>query len=194
MWIDDVVTHTTIRSVWGNQVRDRLVQTFADMGEANTRLAALPTGSVCHLDSTGLLYHKFANSWRPMLPATVDGAVAGGGLYLTGQQSGNILTYTIPAGYGRGLWSLMVMMNAIGQPVAADVSVYNGGGATLIGKGQYRVFNAADQTFSLLTGVPVALAGDTGVVVVKNLNAAASGDLTVSANGYYTRLAVLLTP
>lgn len=34
-WIDDVVTHTTIRSVWGNTIRDHTVGIFANVAERN---------------------------------------------------------------------------------------------------------------------------------------------------------------
>jgi len=47
-WIDDVVTHTTIRSVWGNSVRDRVVHQFATTAERDGPTVHPVDGMCCH--------------------------------------------------------------------------------------------------------------------------------------------------
>lgn len=195
MWIDDVVSLATIQSVWGNNVRNRLVQTFANMAEANTRLAALPTGAVCHLDDTGLMYHKYGGIWRAVFPTMVAGAIGTGqGFFITGGDTQNIFTINLPAGYRMGRFELMMHSNGnVPGAVNTDVKFTLAGGATLIGGAQWsesqvQTSHAAGAT----SGVNIA--GEAGLVTVHNNNAPGTGDLLINGNGYYTNYWALLIP
>lgn len=63
MWLDDVASLQTIQSVWGNSVRNRIVQTFDTKTERDSHNAALPNGSVAVTLDTGIVYVKQAGAW-----------------------------------------------------------------------------------------------------------------------------------
>lgn len=79
MWISDVVALQTIQSLWGNRIRDRVVQTFDSTGEAETNKAALPEGAMCSIPSIRQVFVKLANIWTPIAPLTYTGAILYGG-------------------------------------------------------------------------------------------------------------------
>lgn len=75
-WIADVITRTTIQSTWGNAVRDRIVQTFANAAEANAHLS-LPDGALMTLPTVDRhVYRKQSGAWFPATPGPCAGAIA----------------------------------------------------------------------------------------------------------------------
>lgn len=62
-WIDDVVTHTTIRSVWGNTIRDRVVHQFASKAERDAATVVPVEGMMCQLADSGFVYVRRQNAW-----------------------------------------------------------------------------------------------------------------------------------
>jgi hypothetical protein len=63
-WIDDVVTRTTIRSVWGNSIRDSVVLHFATKAERNTTAHPVD-GMCCYCADTQSVYLYRAGAWWP---------------------------------------------------------------------------------------------------------------------------------
>jgi hypothetical protein len=56
VWIADVVPFATIQSLWGNQIRDRVVHDFASKAERDAH--PLPNGSVCITLDSNIVYVK----------------------------------------------------------------------------------------------------------------------------------------
>jgi len=149
-WIDDVVSHTTIRSVWGNQVRDRVVHVFASKAERDAQ-AHPQDGMLCHTSDTHITYVRvsgqwwvLAMPWRAYTPKSWFADVNG-----NGRTSMSIVS-TQAAQWTQSLGQAHV----IGQYVAAlppsttpfDVIVYVGVPATAVagGPGGYaRLVSAA---------------------------------------------------
>lgn len=83
-WIDDVVTHTTIRSVWGNGVRDRTVHQFASIAERDAAPASSrQDGSLCATAADKRLWRYRVDlarwiivdePWQPYSPQCFVGA------------------------------------------------------------------------------------------------------------------------
>lgn len=129
-WLPDVAPYGTIQSLWGNSIRDRVVQTFADRAEADSHLASLPNGAVVHLDSDGTLLTKTAGVWRPVFPGIVRGTnapqtsiAAGAGL--------DAITAVIPAGYRYAvvLCTLVVDIGGgVNSPWAYDARILTSAG------------------------------------------------------------------
>jgi len=68
-WLDDVLPQTTIRSVWGNTVRNQLVQSFANVPERDSHAASLPDGALAYCIAEDRLFMRRAASpggWRTM--------------------------------------------------------------------------------------------------------------------------------
>lgn len=194
VWIDDVVAHTTIRSVWGNQVRDRVVQTFGTLAEAQTHLAALPQGSVIHTDDSGLLYHKFAGAWKPVFPAVVEGTpVNTNGYYLTAGVTATIFNAAIPAGYRYVMLSAFAQIDSPGGlDYNAEARLNIGNGAFLVSVATWRgPKTSAPQTHSI-AGFHTVGGAEGATMTVRNAQAA--GDVSVSGNQFYTNLSILCLP
>lgn len=100
MWIADVVPEEGISSSqYGNPIRDRVVQTFTDLTEANAHVASLPVGATCHIEGSGYCYRKDGSGqWRPLFTYASEANVAAlqgigfDGLY-------TCVSTTIPAGF-----------------------------------------------------------------------------------------------
>ena len=83
-WIDDVVTHTTIRSVWGNTIRDHVVQVFTNRSERDTNAAKMIEGDLCYVVTEKALYVRrpsaaqgfgtLFSDWANYTPIVVVGA------------------------------------------------------------------------------------------------------------------------
>lgn len=68
-WIGDVIPRTTIRSVWGNAVRNQLVQRFASAAERDGASPRQP-GMLGFVDADhGFSYTETDNTWRPLTNA-----------------------------------------------------------------------------------------------------------------------------
>ena len=102
-WLTDVAPYTVIQSAWGNSVRDRIVQTFTDMNEANAHLAALPDGALVNIGTT--LYIKRGGAWKLLLPTVIAGTVFGA--TSPGQTNALVAQITVPAGYSLALVQYM---------------------------------------------------------------------------------------
>lgn len=132
MWIDDVVTLTTIASTWGNNIRNRIVQTFDTISEANTRLAALPDGARCYVAATALEYVKRSGAWRLAVPIVVKGNVAGN------PAIGNAAAFqsaalTVPAGYAVAALDYTCLV--VSQPTPdeqIELKVFSANGGTQV--------------------------------------------------------------
>jgi hypothetical protein len=62
-WIDDVITRTTIRSVWGNAIRDRVVHQFASKAERDASNVHPVEGMCCQLADSGFMYVRRQGAW-----------------------------------------------------------------------------------------------------------------------------------
>jgi hypothetical protein len=96
MWINDVVTRTTILSTWGNGVRNQLVQIFASLAEADSHKAALPVGALATIGGVPYILAP-GPTWKTFVPRLVQGTITYTGVI--GNMNRNIGSITIPAGY-----------------------------------------------------------------------------------------------
>lgn len=55
-WLADVVPYATIQSLWGNQIRDRVVMTFANVAERDANAAKMPEGQLAYCVAEQSLY------------------------------------------------------------------------------------------------------------------------------------------
>jgi hypothetical protein len=62
-WIDDVVTHTTITSVWGNKIRNRVVHQFTTKAERDGAGVVPVEGMVCHVADVNIVYVRTDGAW-----------------------------------------------------------------------------------------------------------------------------------
>src|SRR5436189_6225534 len=104
--LDDVITQTTIRSVWGNTLRDQAVTQYATVAERDAKTSVTPDGSLCTVTATGIVYVKWSGTWRnilptpPLLPLLLVGNVnAGGGVMGGGMPQATYGTCATPVGY-----------------------------------------------------------------------------------------------
>lgn len=66
-WIDDVLPQTTIRSVWGNGVRDRTVHQFASKAERDAVASSkLVDGMACYTAAEQILWLRRGGAWWPL--------------------------------------------------------------------------------------------------------------------------------
>jgi len=66
-WIADVVPQTTIRSVWGNGIRDRTIHQFASKAERDAVAAnVLVDGMQCWTAAEQTLWARRGGQWWPM--------------------------------------------------------------------------------------------------------------------------------
>lgn len=63
-WIPNVAPYDTIQSIWGNQIRDRVVMEFATIAERNSSIPAPHDGQVCWVIAESVLFVRFGNAWR----------------------------------------------------------------------------------------------------------------------------------
>src|SRR5262245_3369214 len=129
-WITDVAPQTTIRSVWGNSVRDCIVHQFADLTEANAH--ALPNGT--HAAIAGVPYLRKAGVWTLLRPTVVWSNNVGNGT-TTGNIAKDAATFAIPAGYGTPGAVNIAWSGTFSWPgtpaVILYVKLYNGAGTLL---------------------------------------------------------------
>lgn len=128
-WIADVVTRTTIRSVWGNQIRDRTVQAFANAGERDAH-ATVPDGALNVPLDSGIVERKWQGVWRQVAPL----AFRATGLAVVvqpGQTQRSFGTLAGP-GYRSALFAYYARIGLVSPPSAGvlpilTVNVYVGG-------------------------------------------------------------------
>jgi hypothetical protein len=193
-WLTDVATGQQILSTWGNNIRNRIVQTFTDMSEANAYLGTVPNGSVCNLDSGGPTYRKFGGAWTPIMPKLIP-AAASGGAYLTPGQSAVIFSNTIPPGYVMCQHFVNISFSTINSSCPFEVRIYHAGGSFLVAQydGRSVTGGAAIQSYAFNAAQGCLLAGEATQVVLQNT--AASGiDINVNTNGSYTNYYIVVYP
>ena len=145
MWLDDVLPQATIRSVWGNSVRDRIVQTFDTMAEANSHLSVLPDGATCYVAATQDTYVRRAGVWRALSAKLVSGVTAADISASVGTTV-NLVTLSVPAGYRQALF----VWRIYATPVQADwdyafiANLYVDGGATNVAIGRFGMMKGAN--------------------------------------------------
>ena len=61
-WIDDVVSHTTIRSVWGNNIRNHVVHTVASKAERDATVVP-QEGMRVYCADTRFTYVRVGSAW-----------------------------------------------------------------------------------------------------------------------------------
>lgn len=198
-WIDDVVTLTTIASTWGNRVRDRIVQTFDSAGERDTRTAALPTGSVCNVADSGLLYVKQGGAWRPVFPAVVHGFP--GHLNLTPGAAGQLCAVATPAGFRSAVFLFQGLCStASALDYYFETRVYCDGLSQLAGRVGGAIDAARAQpdgpsTFSLVGACPINIAGSVFAGNVTNLPIGGlGGNIDFAADAQINHLTVICLP
>lgn len=104
MYIPDVhVKDQLSSSQWGNLIRDRTIQTFDSLAEANIHLPTLPEGAIAHFTDIGNMYHKVNGQWRPLNPLIVTGTNHAdqqvGPPELSGGVPFMMVTLAVPPGY-----------------------------------------------------------------------------------------------
>jgi len=122
-WIADVAPYTTIQSAWGNNVRNRVVQTFADTAERDSHTATLPDGSIAYCVSPDRLYVKRGGTWRPLVTASVKGTCTDNMVATTtGVQVAQI---ALPAGFAFYICQYVVPVRTVvaGQASHVQISV-----------------------------------------------------------------------
>lgn len=205
MWIDDVVSHQTIRSTWGNSIRDRIVQTFDTLAERDTHLATLPNGAVVFVAETGLLYDKVQNAWRPLQAAfaqgTAQGGPHGGGLVQIGETI-ILNSMNLPGGFRfahiEWVFRVTQAFNA-NWSITAALALFGGtwqAGDYIGAIGSSADFGATTpQTLQLGGVVPINPNGDVCQGSIANHGAGSiSSDVTVAPTVNYHRLTAVLFP
>lgn len=62
--IANVVTDEIIEVSWGNAIRDRTIQRYADSAQRTSEHPSPSSGDLSYLESDGLIYVYFASAWR----------------------------------------------------------------------------------------------------------------------------------
>ena len=128
-WIDDVVTHTTIRSVWGNTMRDHVVHVFASKAERDAQ--AVPRdGMLCHTSDTHITYvrvggawYVLAMPWRPFTPKAWFADVNGNGRTLMGNSSVQVALWSQSMGQCHVVAQYVAVLPATTSPTDVTVNV-----------------------------------------------------------------------
>jgi hypothetical protein len=167
-WLDDVVTRTTIRSVWGNTVRDRGHHIFDTPSEANAHVANLPDGATCYVTSTGLEYVRRAGVWRLRLPTLIKGVVTGWRLNYSAPMQTGVLT--VPAGYATAAVDYLVLMaNPSAPNQRIEIKMFSSAGGTQRLATVVFVEGNVGDTFTAMATFPVNAAGDEIRVTLMNM-------------------------
>jgi hypothetical protein len=158
MWIADVAPYATIQSLWGNNVRDRVVQTFTDPSEANAHVASLPEGATCVIASSGLEYVKRSGVWKLRNTALAIGSIQDGGFTNLGMWSA---TLNAPSGYVYASlhYSVNLYMYA-GGPGDIEVSLTRSNGATVLYSGLQSMADGAHEQVSIAIPAAISNGGD----------------------------------
>jgi hypothetical protein len=160
VWLDDVVSHTTIHSVWGNGVRNQLVQIFDTTAERDSRTAVLPNGSECWVLANSAHYVKLGGAWQRTNPLRL--AVAGTGGVMD-DMFAVVATIHTPDGFSRAQLSYSVFMDGteFTDTQTATVAMWTGAGATQVGNSRQDIASAGVTQFHMALDVPINPAGDT---------------------------------
>jgi hypothetical protein len=125
-WISDVVPYSTILSTWGNNIRNRIVQTFDSVAEMNSHAASLPDGSLATVPGDHTLYAK-RGTFKPQTPLLVTGTVYSG---VSGADTGGVgykaSDLVVPAGYRVAYVSTSVRVSFSGNTTAGANAGMNG--------------------------------------------------------------------
>jgi len=196
MWIDDVVSHATIRSTWGNSIRDRVVKDFANAADRDSHTAQVVDGTLATTADDQRLWRKHAGVWLPALPYMAQGTNGADTNLANGQVFNNAVTMQLPAGYRWGLFTWMVLLST---PAAldwrAEARLYTAGGGNLIGAAQqWGHANGASVTLVLSSAWTVNAAGEGCVGTIQNITGVANSVVGVNMNNFYSRLSALLIP
>lgn len=127
-WLDDVVPQTTIRSVWGNSIRDRVVMTYANKGERDAQPSP-KEGMVCHVADIDIVYLRHANTWqvlempwRPFTPRAYQADVNGNGRIQLGLSSTQVAQWKQTLGRCSVLGQFVAVIPATTSPY--DLTIY----------------------------------------------------------------------
>lgn len=171
-WIADVITHTTILSTWGNSIRDRVVQTFDSLAEANTHLS-VPDGALMRVPTVDRhLYQKQSGAWVPATPAPLFGALAN--LFpapgITPGTTAQLAAMTVPAGYQCvAVWyEVYLAAGDTVSPLRAQLKLFSSNGGTQLTASTFAV-PGAGSAFTVSTVAPVNPAGDRITSTVGNV-------------------------
>lgn len=173
-YIADVAPSTTIRSVWGNQIRDATVAAYSSTAERDLKTSVTPDGALCTVAATGLAYVKSSGAWRPLEPALLTGHLqttysnvpwAAGQYTLTGA------TCATPAGYRSARIDYRVWLAPIDgvTPVQVQLKLFTNNGGTQI---QVASQDIAGHGSSVTISCHAALniAGDVVLATITNTN------------------------
>lgn len=193
-WLTDVATGQQILSSWGNSIRNRIVQTFTDVSEMNSKIGVVPNGSIANLDAGGPTYRLYGGTWVPMQPLVVR-AAGSGGAYLTNGQAAAIFSATIPPGYVMATHFVSLSINWIGaQGGYFQLRIYHGGGTFLVGQYEVRTYGTGLQTYLFTAANGCLQTGEATQVAITNITGTTGYDLSVNTNGYYTNYYMVLYP
>ena len=161
-WIADVAPYTTILSQWGNNIRNRIVQTFDSQSEMNAHAASLPDGSLATLPGDYALYCK-RGTFKPTTARGVYGTPVAGvaSADIQGQEV-KVNSFVIPAGYRSAIFTASVRVNFTGGTTPGSYAglrayVYSSGSP--IGAGYMDRHYMATQSNGTLDTLNVAFAG-----------------------------------
>lgn len=165
-WISDVITRTTITSVWGNAIRDRVVHTFDSHAERDAH-PSLPNGVVCFTADDNLLWRKVGGAWWPLLPVQVTGTPVAADVTIG--QTKLVASITLPAGFRTASMAYNCLIDATDAARLYDGNVTLNAyrGTTLVGRGQWvwtvdavRSVTQLPFTANLNLHLPIANTGD----------------------------------
>jgi hypothetical protein len=122
--IPDVVAGTPVESNWGNDIRDRTVQRYADATERDVLVPVPVPGALAYLENTGIVTIYNGTAWALLGPYTPPLPVIGATTFPTITLSNTAQTIqtmpTFAAGGTYGL-SVVVQLAASGVPAGASV-------------------------------------------------------------------------
>ena len=167
MWIADVVTLQTVSSVDHNNRRDRLVQTFDSMAEANAHVATLPDGALCAIAPSEAIYVRRGGAWHLLVPTLVKGSVHGAGFDVAATLGS--ATLTVPAGYAMCAltYTVLVSVQTVGPPSGdVEVKVYSSNGGVVAFTFNQTVLGGG---WAQLTAAPTIAVNPNGDVITVTL-------------------------
>lgn len=124
----DVVAGQKIASAWGNEIRDRTIQSFATVAERDASGWVAPNGAFCVTIDTATLWQRVGGAWVSRRPFVLGGTIAA-----TTDGFGN-LSIVLPAGaHWRGAtangaqtgFPSLVIINATDGPVGGGNLFFN---------------------------------------------------------------------
>jgi hypothetical protein len=172
--IADVVANTPITSAWGNAIRNRTIQEFANAAERAAQWIAPPDGAYSWLvDTPGALWVYYGGAWHAPFPlglvAYLDNSsdvnIPGGA---TIDLHGMLYTYTPPTPNRKILVTLSVSFGLSQGTPSASLTLalcneanapYKSRGDQVFGSNDENMSSSSAVTYAVTTSVPMTFKG-----------------------------------